>query len=202
MSDTTGGRLAHVVVDSATVEAGPMSAMLPDSMTHIKPGTAYHFFLVRGKPAEGYTPGGLGEGEVNMASAQIVPGIQLLFLAGAHDIAVGTSWVDSVRTDSTMTAGNTGAQVHTNILSTTTWSVTGKSGDDFVVDGVTAGTTIMNMMGNEIQGTTTGTEHLVISPRGVLQSALTESRAHMTMLIGNNSVETMVALTNTLTILP
>lgn len=202
MSDTTGGRLAHVVVDSGKFDGGEMMAMLPDSMTKVKPGTAFRFLIKTGKMSEGLPLEEMGAGSVNMTTMQIIPALAMLFPGHRSALAVGTTWADTNKADTTVTADSVGTAVHSQNSAISTWTVSGTSGTDFLLDAVVSGTTVLNMMGNELQGTISGTERLTVTPAGMVRTAAGENRTHMTMVIGTNNVETSVVQTMTLVQLP
>ncbi|MES2124352.1 MAG: hypothetical protein V4503_06655 [Gemmatimonadota bacterium] len=202
MSDTTGGRMAHVVVDSGKFDGGEMMAMLPDSMTKVKPGTAFHFLIKNGKVDNSLTPQEMGAEGVNMTTSQILPAMMMLFPSQGRTLTVGTTWVDTNKVDTTVTTGTDGSTAHTNTASITTWTVSGKSGDDFLLDAALTGTTLIAVMGNEVQGKVTGTERLTVSPAGVVRTATGENRTQMTMAMGANSIETSVVQSTTVVALP
>ncbi len=154
MSDSAGGRIARVVIDSGKVDAGQLAAMLPDSMLRVKPGAVMRLFVLNGK----VTPLG-GIENVGMAGAQLLPGLQMMFPSFPVSRAkVGATWADTVKADTSMTmpdsSATPGAGMSLGSKSITVWTVTADQGDAYLLDAVVSGTTTMNMMGNEVQGTT------------------------------------------------
>ncbi|MEO5799595.1 MAG: hypothetical protein ABIZ70_06740 [Gemmatimonadales bacterium] len=195
MSDTTGGQIAHVLIDSLQLDAGQMGAMLPDSMLQTKPGTFFHLYIVNGKIKDGLTPS-----QMSMGAAQTLPGIQMLFPGIKADRPVGASWVDTVAVDST--ASVAGTDLHIANKTMTTWTVTSQNGDNIVLDATTTGTTTMNLMGNDVQATTSGKQHLVAAKQGPMREGTSETKAEMSMAMAGSSIPMTTTVTAALTRMP
>ena len=197
ISDTTGGQLAHVVIDSLHFDGGAMMAMLPDSLLQLKPGTYFHVYLVDGKVRNGMTPS-----STSLVAAQAVPGIQLLFPGLKLDRPVGSTWVDTVVIDSTVKVETSAAEVHMGSKTYTAWTMTARDGDKLTFDATSKGTTTMNLMGNDMQGNTTGKSHLVLSSLGMIREGTGETKTDMAMELGGSTAQLTVVVTGTLTRLP
>lgn len=202
MSDSAGGRIARVVFDSVKVDAGALRGVLPDSLLKVKPGTVARLFIHHGQamPLDGIE--GLG-----MAGAQVLPAFQMLFPQVAANSVVGTSWADTAKADTAIATPDSikaiaGDDIRIGSKSVTTWRVAAMDGEAWVLDAVTAGTSTMNMMGNEVQATTTGKQHVTIGKDGVARSGTMESKAAMAMAMGANTVQIDVTTTGALTKLP
>lgn len=197
MSDTTGGQLAHVVIDSMHFDGGEMMAMLPDSLLQLKPGTFFHLYLVDGKLRGAATPS-----NTSLVAAQAVPGIMMLFPGTKGDRPVGAVWVDTVKIDSTVKVEAAGAEAHMGSTTITTWTVTAREGTQQTLDATSKGTTTMNVMGNDAQGTTSGKTHLVMSTLGVIRDGTGETKTEMAMAIAGVTAQLSVVAKNSLTLLP
>lgn len=191
MSDTVGGQLAHVLIDSMNFDAGPMAGMLPDSLLKFKPGTFFHLYVVNGKIKGDVIPSSM-----NLASAQATQGVAMLFPGIGHNRSVRNSWVDTLARDSTIN----GAKVATK--SYTRWSVTGKEGDSLLLDATSTGTMAMNVMGQDVLATTAGTQHLVVPAAGTVREGSSETKMQMGMTMAGNTVQMSVVQTSKLTRLP
>ncbi|MES2304694.1 MAG: hypothetical protein V4558_04275 [Gemmatimonadota bacterium] len=195
MTDTTGGQIAHVLIDSLQLDAGQMGAMLPDSMLQTKAGTFFHLYIVDGRIKGGMTPS-----QMSMGAAQAIPGVQMLFSGIKADRAVGSSWVDTLVVDSTASVAGTDMHIANKTL--TTWTVTARDGDNVVLDATTTGTTTMNLMGNDVQATTSGKQHLVATRQGPPREGTSETKAEMAMAMGGTSIPMTTTVSATLTRLP
>ena len=197
MSDTTGGQLAHVVIDSMHFDGGQMMAMLPDSLLQLKPGTFFHLYLVNGKLPNAVTPS-----HASLVAAQAVPGVNMLFPGTRGDRPVGAVWVDTVKIDSIVQVEAAGSEAHMGSTTITTWTVTARDGNQQILDATSTGSTTMNVMGNEAQGTTSGKTHLVMSPLGVVRAGTGETKTEMAMAMAGVTAQLSVVTTGTLTLLP
>jgi len=197
LSDTTGGQLAHVVIDSLHFDGGAMMAMLPDSLLQLKPGTFFHLYLVDGKVRSGLTPS-----STSLMAVQALPGVQMLFSGVRPNRPVGTTWVDTSVVDTTMKVETGAADARMGSKTYTSWAVTARDGDTLILDATSKGTTTMNMMGNDMQGTTTGKQHLVVSTLGMTRDGTGETKTEMAMAIGGTTAQLTVVATSILTRLP
>lgn len=200
LSDSAGGRIARLVFDSATVDAGPLAGMLPDSLLKMKPGTITRLFLDHGKvtPLDGVE-------HLGMAGAQLIPLFQMLFPRIPPGTKVGSSWADTTKADTTMTLPDSvaaGAGMSVGSKTITAWTVSSMDGDAFVMDAVTSGSTTMNMMGNDVQGTTNGKQRVTIGKDGIARAGTMSSKSAMAMAMAGNTIQMDITSTGALTKLP
>jgi len=95
MSDTTGGQLAHIVVDSVVIPAGiEMPPQMGDPAA--AKGIFFHGYIVDGK-----VKGGLKPNQPNQLVAMLAGGVENLFPGLRTTAKVGDTWSDTVKTDAT-----------------------------------------------------------------------------------------------------
>jgi hypothetical protein len=93
MSDTTGGQIAHIVVDSVVIPAG---IELPPQMG--EPATAKGIFF-HGYVVDGKVRGGLKPNQPNQLVSMLAGGVENLFPGIRTTAKAGDSWADTVKTD-------------------------------------------------------------------------------------------------------
>lgn len=176
MSDTTGGKLAHVAIDSMTVTAtGMMGAQLPQPMVEAAKGQFFHLYLVDGKP-EG-TPTLSVEGNLPMMLLG-APAVQALFLGVPAGKKVGDTWADTTNTNA---AGAAAAGISGQ--SVVTWTVTGMEGNALVITGSSTGNVAGDQNGQQISGTVTGTTEATTPVGGPSVRAKVSTTQDMEVLV-------------------
>lgn len=182
LSDTTGGKLAHIVVDSSTFDAGQFTSAMPPEMTASSQGSIFHVFLVKGKPTTPMMPT-----PTNIQAAQLVPGIELL-LTGVRQTRAAESWIDSSRADTTV------ADVGAAISRVTTWTAKAGSGGKLELEGNWKGTTTVGAgspMKMEMQ--MSGTTHLSGVP-GSLSEGTSTGTGQANMNIAGSAIPMKVTM--------
>ncbi len=129
MSDTAGGQLAQMVIDSVTLPAGaqlPMGVGSPDSAR----GISFHAYVVQGKVSTVPPPS-----SPNALAAIFGGAIGVLFPGVHANAKVGDSW-----TDTTTAKSSDNGNARTTVT-VTKWTVTAVNGDEMTVQGNATGTT-------------------------------------------------------------
>lgn len=173
MSDTVGGQLAHIVVDSATFDDGDLGAMLDPSVLGEAVGAVFHLYIVKGRIQGTPLPQHSG-----LRAMTLVPAVAMLFPGVPAGASPGTTWTDTVRSDSSMATG------HVASTTITVWSVTGSTGETLVLEGNATGTTSAELgaMG-QMNGTTIETRHVTTTPNGPAVSADRQTSVEMLLVM-------------------
>ena len=174
MSDTTGGRIAHLVVDSLTVSADGQAAMMfNQAAADALIGEWVHGYVVDGK--------------IEGAPSQSQEGNQILGLVGATlsglfpgvgaKTATAPSWSDttSVQSESDGTSRN--------VQTVVDWSVTGRDGDAYVLSGAANGTVTMDSPEQQISGTVISNFSLTSTIGGPASVSTTTSMQDLSLLV-------------------
>jgi len=128
MSDTTGGQLAHIVVDSVVIPTGiEMPPQMGDPAA--AKGIFFHGYIVDGK-----VKGGLKPNQPNQLVAMLAGGVENLFPGLRTTAKVGDTWSDTVKTDAT-SEGMTQQSV-----TMINWTATAGANGMLQYDGVANGT--------------------------------------------------------------
>lgn len=129
MSDTTGGQVAHIVVDSVAIPAGiELPPQLGDAVGSAK-GVFFHGYIIDGKAKDGLKPS-----VQNPIVGLLAGGVENLFPGLRTTAKLGDSWVDTVKTDKT-TDGTT--QSSSTLLN---WKVSAGTTGSLTFDATTTGT--------------------------------------------------------------
>jgi hypothetical protein len=189
MHDTAGGRLADIVVDSATFDApDAASGGVPPEMIANPKGTTFHLYVVDGKVKGSAVPS-----TKTMGSAQIAAAMGLMFPGAKAGTKAGESWIDSVTADSSQ--GTQGKSV-------VHWSAAGGSDGELALNGASSGSATLNAAGAPMQMTATGKEAITTVPGGPSHRGNVELNAHGTMTMSGASIPIDVTTTTTLARLP
>ncbi len=155
MTDTTGGQLAQMVIDSVTLPAGavlPQGIGSPDSAK----GISFHAYVVQGKVSTVPPPSG-----PNSLAAIFGGTIGVLFPGVRANARIGDTWTD------TTTAKTSDNRTSVTI---TKWSVTAVNGDEMTVQGAATGTTegtVSSSQGDmSLKGTIDGTRNVTTTAAG------------------------------------
>lgn len=129
MSDTTGGQLAHIVVDSLAYSPGKEApAGIAD-----EPGTAkgvfFHAYIVDGK-----VKGGMKPNTPHQLVALMAGGIEALFPGVRPTAKAGEKWSDTTKVDSESEG------TKTNSTTMIDWTVTGGTTGAMTYEGTSTGT--------------------------------------------------------------
>jgi hypothetical protein len=181
MTDTAGGQLANVTVDSSTFDAGMYTAQMPPGMTASSQGTVFHVYLVNGKPNApiAATP-------VSVQAAQLVPGIELM-LAGMRPTRLAESWVDTTKSDTTMAQGGASS---TRI---TTWTAKAGTGGRIQTDGTWTAKTTATIGGGQMEMQMTGAAHVTAMPGALSENGSSSGSGQANMNIGSNVIPMKVS---------
>jgi len=163
MNDTTGGQLAHLVIDSLTMPAGEALPMGMDSLASAT-GISFHAYVVQGKVS---TVPPLSS--PNSLAAIFGGAIGVLFPGVHANARTGDSWTDTTTTKTTDN-GNTRTSV-----TITKWTVTAVNGDEMTVQGNATGTTegpVSTSAGDmTLKGTMNGTRNVTTTAAGPASQA-------------------------------
>ncbi|MGH7584392.1 MAG: hypothetical protein ACREL5_14320 [Gemmatimonadales bacterium] len=176
VSDTSGGQLAQVVVDSSTYDAGDLTAMLPDAMREDAKGSVFHIYVVNGTAASSLVPT-----PMNLQAMQLVSGIEML-VKGMRQAKAGDSWVDTVRTDTTVAeSAATGLRVYT-------WTAKPGAGNAMEFDANWTGSTKVGAAAVQMDMQLAGTSQLTTVPGMLASSATTTGSGHANMSMAGNTL--------------
>ena len=174
MSDTAGGQLAHVVVDSLTATpTGMMAQQITDEAIAAAKGALFHLYIVNGK-VQG-TPKPSVE---SAALAVVAQSVTLLFPGAKTGLKVGETWTDTTRNDATTDAGT---QTGSTVL---LWKVLSMEGDAYVLEGAATGTMTAQQGGGELNISTksTGTQKVTTTAKGPSKSGNTVMKVDATVV--------------------
>jgi hypothetical protein len=152
MSDTTGGRLAHVVIDSLTVVGnGPLAGQFSQALADALKGESLHGYIVDGKLQGAAKPSVDANPTLNL----VMPVMNALFPGVGARAATTQSWSDTTQNNVTNEQGTQNSQ------SIVAWTVTGREGTVFTLTGAGTGTT--SVEGEQQQATGTVTSSITVS---------------------------------------
>jgi hypothetical protein len=174
MSDTAGGKIAHVVLDSMMIEAtGGAAGQFPTFLADSARGAIWHLYVVGGK-----IQGEPKASKESPATALVQQGIGSLFnpVKGAK---VGDTWTD------TTNVNNSNEQGSTTGTTITIWTVDGLAGGVFTMTAKATGTLSGEQQGGQmlISGTTTSTAKVVSAAGGPAASVGIESTQTMSITV-------------------
>jgi hypothetical protein len=143
MSDTTGGKLAHLAIDSMTVVAtGQLSNAFTQDLADSLKGQWLHAYVVDGKISGTPTPSVEG----NPALAVATAAINALFPGIGSKAASGQGWADTTSNDVTNDQGMQNTQ------QIVTWTVGTRDGETLMLTGTGSGSVTAEMGGQQITG--------------------------------------------------
>lgn len=173
LTDSAGGQVAHITIDSAGMDGGEAMAMLGPEMTTIPEGTFFHFFVKDGKPASDMTPNATSVPVMSLVGAIVV-----LFADPKPTAKVGDMWTDTTVVDTAMAVGTS------KVTTISKWKVSGMQAGGRVLDATSTGTMDIDTPMGKMAGTTSGKQHLVMRARGPLLQMSTDAITDMTMSMG------------------
>jgi len=156
MMDTTGGKLAHVVIDSMMFEStGQMQIAFNQAAADSAKGTSIHAYIVNGKVKDN------AKLSLETQATGLARQTLSLLFAGTRDgMKAGDGWADTTNASNKSTTGT----VQTTTV-VTEWKVTGAEGDAITAEG--SGKGQISMEGGEQQISGTSTSKLTVtSPAG------------------------------------
>lgn len=129
MSDTTGGQIAHIVVDSVTIPAGiELPPQLGDAVPAAK-GIFFHGYVIDGKVKDGLKPSAQ-----NPLLAMLSGAVENLFPGLRTTAKVGDTWSDTVKADKETDGTKQSSATMLN------WKVSAGSAGVLTYDATTTGT--------------------------------------------------------------
>lgn len=195
MSDTTDGKLAHVVVDSMTVSAtGQLAAQFAQSMADSLRGAWMHGHVVDGKLSG---PPKLSVQD-NPAMAIAMAGMNALFPGVTSKATGGTQWADTTRSDVSTDQGTQNTQ------QVVTWTVTSRDGAAISLTSSGTGTVSADMAGQQISGTISSSSTVTSPVGGPATAATVTSTQELSVLAPSlpEPIPVKVTSSATLTALP
>lgn len=155
MSDTTGGKLAHVIIDSMQMVAtGQMEQAYPHSLADSAKGTFMHAYIVAGKVKDN------AKLQVENAATSLArQTLSLLFAGTREGKKVGEGWTDTTESSNTSANGTQKTKVVYD------WKVTGATGGTVTVEGTGSGTSSLEGGQQTFVGTSSS-KTTVTSPAG------------------------------------
>jgi hypothetical protein len=181
VSDTTGGKVVNVVVDSSSFDGGAVAAQLPPDFTASSTGAAFHLYLVNGKPS-----GPIAPVPVTIQAAQLASGIELI-LAGMRPMKDASTWADTTVADSTSPSASALAR-------TITWTAKAGSAGRMQVDGAWTGTASVGQGMTKMDLQLTGTAHVVAMPGALSESGTSTGSGQASMNMGGSSIPMKVTM--------
>ncbi len=174
LSDTAGGRIAHLVIDSLAVSATGQAAMgISQAAADALIGEWVHGYVVDGK-LEGATT----QSQEGNQLLSIVGGtLQGLFAGIDSRAASATSWSDTSAVESQVD------ETTRNTQTITDWSVTGRDGDAYMLSGASDGTVSMDSPEQQISGTIRNSITITSVIGGPSKAAILDSTQDLALLV-------------------
>jgi len=148
MTDSATGKVASIVIDSSTFDAGEMGAAIAAQMGDSPNGVTLHAYIINGKVQQQITPS-----TTNIQAMQLAPAVQLL-LSGMRSAHAGESWIDSTLADTAVSAMATKASLVTE------WKASAGAAGAMQFDGTVTGTTSVGGGQMQMDMQTSGASHL------------------------------------------
>jgi hypothetical protein len=190
VTDSAAGRIAHIIVDSSSFDAGPLTSQMPPEMTASARGTVFHAFVVNGHVMSQLTPV-----PASLQAAQAVNGLELL-LAGLRTTKAGDTWVDTMKTDTTMSEGAAkGSRI-------STWTAKAGDGGAIQFDATWTGTTTVKAPTGQIDMKMSGTSTILTAAGQLARSVSSLGIGSAAMAVGGMSIPMKVTTEVTGTPMP
>ncbi len=191
MMDTTGGRLAHVVIDSMMLDAtGQMQMAYNQATADSAKGSFIHAYIVDGKVS--------GNAQLSLetpATSLARQTLSLLFAGTRSGLKAGGGWVDT--TSSSNKAAGGGTQTSSVV---TDWKVTGTDGDAVTLEGSGTGKVNMESEAQQISGTSTSKSTITSPAGGPSRHATLTSQQALQVVVPSAPEPIPVTATSTLTL--
>ena len=190
MSDTTGGKLAHVVIDSMMFDAtGQMQMAYNQSAADSAKGASIHAYIVNGRVKD--SPVLSLETPATSLARQT---LSLLFAGTRGGMKAGEGWTDTTNASNKATAGTQSTSVVTE------WKVVGAEGDAITVEGSGNGKVSMDGGEQQIQGTSTSKSTITSPAGGPSHHATLSSQQALQVTVPGAPEPIPVTATSTLTL--
>lgn len=190
MSDTTDGQIAHVVIDSMTLNAeGLAAAQYSQQLADSIRGSFIHAYIVDGRLKGAPTLSVEG----NVALVLATQSLSALFPGVGTAAAGKAGWADTVTTTTSTEA------VNVNSTQVITWTRTGQDGDVLLLSGTGEGTVTGEQQGNQVSGTVKNTLTAETVIGGPARSARIASDQAMDILVASLPDPVSVKTTTTVT---
>jgi len=177
LTDSAGGKVAHITVDSADMDGGEMMPMLDPEMTKVPKGVFFHFFVKDGKILGDPSPSAMSLPVVNMMG-----GVSLLFTNPRPTATLGDLWTDTTRVDTTTAQGKS---VATNIAK---WKFASMENGGRVLEADITGTMEVDSPMGKLSGTTSGKQRMVTRAWGPAIRLSSDTMSDMVMALGTAAV--------------
>ncbi len=176
MSDTTGGKVAHMLVDSMTINATGMAAAgFPAEAADSVRGKYIHAYIVDGKIKGNPVPSVEGNPALGLAASAL----PALFVGVPAGKKIGDTWSDT--TNTTPPADGSPGMSGEAIVE---WTVTGMDGAALVLTGSQKGTVSGEPQpGQQVSGTITGTNAVTTVPGGPSTRASVSTEQKLEVLV-------------------
>ncbi len=164
MSDTTGGKLAHVIIDSMRLAAtGQLQQAYPQSVADSAEGTFMNAYIVGGRVQGNPTLRGMKDNAAqdveNSATSLARQTLSLLFAGTRSGKQVGEGWTDTTESSNTSPSGTQKTKVIHD------WKVTGVEGGVITIEG--SGNSTLSLDGGQQTYIGTATSKTTVtSPAG------------------------------------
>lgn len=194
MSDTAGGRLAHVVIDSVTMTvSGPLAAQYTSELATALKGQSLHAYIVDGKMVGAAKPSVEG----NPVMTLVLPVMNAMF-PGVGSRASAERWSDTTRSD---VATEAMTQHNQAVVA---WTVTGREGNLLSLTGAGTGTISMENPDNQASGAVTTSVTVTTVIGGPARSTRLTSSQQLSVLVPalSDPIPVKVETDATLTELP
>jgi hypothetical protein len=190
LSDTTGGRVANIVVDSSAFDGGAITAQLPAEMLADPKGATFHLLVVNGKSKSSLLPT-----PMSVRAVQAAGGIELL-LTSLRKLKAGDTWTDTTMSD-TITAGASAKGSRVAV-----WTAKPDQGNALQLDATWTGTTSAGFGQAQMDMKVTGESHVTAVPGELAQKANSTGSGSATMNMAGMNLPMKVTTDVTTTQLP
>lgn len=189
LTDSAGGQVAHITVDSAGMDGAEAMAALGPEMTTIPAGVFFHFFVKDGRIASDATPS-----VMSLPVMNLIGPISMLFVNPRPMAKIGDLWTDTTAVDTTMAEGASKATTITK------WKYSAAEKGGRVLDGEMTGTVTVDSPMGQMHGTSSGTQQIVTRARGPILRVKNTTISDMVMAMGTASMN--IKGTATITVEP
>jgi hypothetical protein len=195
MSDTTGGQLAHVVVDSLVLTAvGQFEIEYTQTLADSLKGQWLHGYIVDGKLVGAAQPSVTDNVTINL----VMPVMNALFPGIGAKAASAESWPDTTRNE------NVTGEMTRRSQAIVQWTVTSREGDVLSVTGAGTGTLSVEAPEQQATGQVTSTASVTTVIGGPATAAKLANSQELSVLIPQlpDPLPVKIATEATLTRLP
>lgn len=174
MSDTTGGKLAHVVIDSVTLTvSGPLAGQYSQAGADALKGQWLHGYIVDGKMQGAAKP----SVEDNPVMTLVLPVMNTMFPGVGSRASGSQSWSDTTRSDVVSEAMTQHNQA------VVAWTITSREGDLLTLTGAGTGTISMEAPDNQASGAVTTNVTVTTVIGGPAKSSKLTSSQQLSVLV-------------------